>query len=132
MRIFEIKAYDQVGLVKFGMERMIVREILGDFKEFKKTKASINTTDDFTDCHVFYNKKNLCEAIEIFNEAKALIDGTDLLKLSYEDFKELLLKYDSDLKISDDSLISKKIGVSVYTPNFSVESILVFSKEYFV
>jgi len=131
MRIFEIKAYDQVGLVKFGMERKRVREILGDFKEFKKTKYSINTTDDFADCHVFYNKENLCEAIEIFKEAKVLIDGTDLFKLSYEDFKRLLLKYDSDLKITDDSITSKKIGVSVYAPDFNVESILVFSKEYF-
>lgn len=131
MRIFEIKAYDQVGLVKFGMERKRVREILGDFKEFKKTKYSTNTTDDFSDCHVFYNKENLCDAVEIFNEAKVLIDGTDLFKLTYEDFKGLLLKYDNDLKITDDSLTSNKIGVSVYAPEFNVESILVFSKEYF-
>ena len=50
----------EVNGVKFGMHRNEVRAILGEAREFKKSKFSKNTTDDFGYCHVFYDTDNQC------------------------------------------------------------------------
>ena len=56
-----------VGKVEFGMPRTEVRQIFGEFSEFRKSELSKNTADAFSFCHVYYDNNNCCEAIEIFD-----------------------------------------------------------------
>ena len=54
MSKFVINSLKSVGNIKFGESREEVRKEYGDFKEFKKSKYSKNTTDDFKSFHVYY------------------------------------------------------------------------------
>ena len=68
-----------VNGIKFGMSRKEVREIIGRiYFEFKKTKFSKTTSDNFEICHVFYNTQDEFEAIEIFDEVYVTIEGKQI------------------------------------------------------
>lgn len=116
-----------VNEVKFGMKRDEVREIFGKAREFKKSKFSKNTTDDFGFCHVYYNQDDKCEAIEIFAEVEVFIDekkvfseGLEILKSMFSDFEE-----------DDSGFISKRYSIGIYAPHKKVESILLGCEGYY-
>ena len=77
----------EINGVKFGMPRSEVRTVLGGkYKEFKKSKFSKNTTDDFGICHVLYNKDDKCEAVEVFRECEVSVNGKLVFPLRLECF----------------------------------------------
>lgn len=131
MEKFIIKPYEQVGKMKFGMKREEVRSLLGEFKEFRKTKSSINTTDSFGNYHIFYDKNDIFEAIEIFEEDQVVFENKNILEMTLEEAKSFLKQSDDNLVVTNDSIVSNTIGLSIYAPNDEIESILVFSKDYF-
>lgn len=47
MKILKVIPLAEVNGVKFGMKRCDVRKIFGNATEFKKSKFSKTTTDDF-------------------------------------------------------------------------------------
>ncbi len=116
----------EVNGVKFGMNRAEVRQILGEAKEFKKSKYSVNTTDDFGFCHVFYDENDKCEAIEIF-DAEVVVDNILVFPSNIENAKKMF----KDLEKKDDSYISVKSSVGIYAPNNNVESILFGAEGYY-
>ncbi len=122
--------YDGIGKVHFGNNREIVRDNLGSYKEFRKTKFSTNTTDDFGFCHAFYTKDNTLEAIEFFPEAQLLYKDKALFSFSLSEIKTFFA--DNGIKEDDCGARFPKYGVSVYAPNGDkIESIMIYSKSYF-
>ena len=107
--------------VKFGMPRSEVRTVLGGkYKEFKKSKFSKNTTDDFGICHVLYNKDDKCEAVEVFRECEVSVNGKLVFPLDISSVKKQV----NDLEEDTGSYISKKLSIGIYAPGGTPESIL--------
>ena len=128
MMQFRIVPSESVGKVLFGAERNEVRSILNGFKgEFKKSKFSKTTTDDFGYCHVFYNKDNQCNAVEFFEECELLYKGKDLFKISVLELKKLF----PDIKEEYGSYISVMASIGVVFNGDAVESILIGCKDYY-
>ena len=64
---WEIKPLISVGPIKFGMSRKDLHDLFEEkCKEFKKTKYSKNTTDDYGRFHVYYTQDDLVDAVDIF------------------------------------------------------------------
>lgn len=110
----------EVNGITFGMKRAEVRKTWGEAREFKKSKFSKITTDDFGFCHVFYNTNDECEAVEIFEDVEVVIDGRivfpgeiDAEKAEIEGFIE-----------EDGSWINTQKSIGIYAPDKNMESIL--------
>lgn len=110
----------EVGGVKFGMKRADVRKILGEATEFKKSKFSKNTTDDFGFCHVFYNTNDECEAIEIFDDIEVTVEGQVVFPTSIDSAKKVLKNLIKD----EVGYTDKEQSVGIYAPSSRMESIL--------
>ena len=66
---FDITIGKSVGKIEFGAPREHVRDVMGlPFTEFKKNEFSVNTTDDYGFCHVYYSADNACTAVEFFEK----------------------------------------------------------------
>lgn len=116
-----------VGAVEFGMKRTEVRSIFGKATEFKKSKFSKTTTDDFGFCHVFYNTKDECEAIEIFNDVEVEIDGIVVFPTNIERLSAIC----ADLMKDDSGYISVGCSIGIYAPDGAMESILFATRGYY-
>lgn len=120
MNILKAIPLSEVNGVRFGMKRNEVRNIFGEAKEFKKSKFSKTTTDDFGFCHVFYNLNDECEAIEIFDESEVQINGKTIFPKGVDILKSML----TDLEEDENGFISKSQSIGIYAPNDKMESIL--------
>ena len=128
----EIKPYERVGTIKFGSNRETVRKDNGNFKEFRKSRFSKNSTDDFSSFHVFYSEDDRVEAVEFFRESNLYFHDIQLFTQSYGDLKTRLNALDSNNTEDESGIIYKSLGLSVYSPDGKqVESILVFEKGYY-
>ena len=128
----EIKPYERVGTIKFGSNRETVRKANGNFKEFRKSRFSKNSTDDFSSFHVFYSEDDRVEAVEFFRESNLYFHDIQLFTQSYGDLKTRLNALDSNNTEDESGIIYKTLGFSVYSPDGKqVESILVFEKGYY-
>jgi hypothetical protein len=120
------------GQIKLDSARDEVRKTLGTFKEFKKTKYSKNTTDDFSFCHVFFDEQNKVEAVEFFDSAEFLYKEKNLFSLLFSELKSFLKSNSIDFQEDDSGLRSDTIGLSVYSPDkVKIETILVYEKGYY-
>ena len=120
MKILKVIPLSEVNGVKFGMKRDEVRNILGNATEFKKSKFSKTTTDDFGFCHVFYNQNDECEAIEIFDESEVQIENVTVFPAEINKLKEMLMDFEDD----NCGFICKSKSIGVYAPEGRMESIL--------
>lgn len=129
MNTWVVKPLKSVNDIEFGMKREQVRNIFGDkYREFNKTKFSNNTTDDFYYYHVFYNEKDECEAVEIFEDISVIING---LKV-FPNEVSVLTSIASDFTEENGSYISKSMSIGVYAPNGKIESILFGVDGYYI
>ena len=126
VKTINVVPLEKVGDVSFGMTRDEVRNIFGDASEFNKSSLSKNTTDDFGFCHVFYNDDK-CEAVEIFNTAKVMLDDTSVFDSDVNTIRDLF----PDAEESPDGFISKGMSVGVYAPDNQIQSILFGCKGYY-
>ena len=120
-----------VGNIEFGMLRDQVRNLLGECREFKKSKFSSYTTDDFGYCHVYYTEDNRCEAVEIFNEVIVRIDNQVIFPLNFLSTCQILKELDGEVQIEKEYCTSIKQSIGVYAPEGKAESILFGSKGYY-
>ena len=128
---FEICLNTSVNGIPFGSERAAVRGALGSkFEEFKKSKFSKNTTDDFGICHVFYSPDNRFDAIEIFPEATISV-GSNVIPLTCPALIEWVKRMDPEAVEDSDGIVSKKFSIGVYAPNQVFESILFGKQGYY-
>ena len=77
---------------------------------------------------MFYNDKNECEAIEIFEIGEITINGECINKDDIKAYTMLL----ADIEIENDSYISKEKSVGIYAPNGKIESVLFAVEKYYI
>ncbi len=128
MNSFDVIPLVEVGGVKFGMKREEVRKIFGNAREFKKTRFSRNTTDDFGFCHVFYNGNDECEAIEFFNGSELTMHGFVIMPSSIGELQKII----TDLHEEDGCLISSSLSIGITISSNEIESILFGCSDYYV
>lgn len=128
---FEICLAKSVNGIPFGSARTKVRDALGNnFEEFKKSKYSKNTTDDFGTCHVFYSSNDTMDAIEIFPEVTVYVNSTEI-SFEYPALIKWVRNLDPEAEEDSDGIVSKKFSIGVYAPYQQVESILFGKQEYY-
>ena len=128
---YEIELMKSVCGVNFGSTRDTVHSKLGpDFKEFKKTKFSKNTSDAYSFCHIYYTQDNKLEAVEFFPGAEISVAGM-VLPWDYNAIKTWILNIDPKAKITQEEVTSAANGISMYAPDAEIESILFATSEYF-
>lgn len=120
------KPNTEVNGVKFGTLRSEVRKVFEQAAEFKKTKYSRNTTDDFGFCHVFYDEEDRCEAFEIFN-CEVQVDDTVIFPGTIKTAKIVLGTFVEECG----SWINKEKSIGIYAPNGNIESILFGKSGYY-
>lgn len=126
MRKITVIPLTQIGDIKIGMCRDEVRKILGEAHEFKKSKFSKNTTDDFGWCHIFFDENNKCEAVEIF-DAKVYVNNICVFPATELQLKEVF----ADLTQDEYGYISAQYSVGVSAPDGIPESILFGANNYY-
>lgn len=132
MSKFVIIPYNKVGDISFQSTRESVRKLLGEYKEFKKTKSSEKTTDDFKFCHVYYDKDSKVEAVEFFDENEVVYDGRNLFSMSYNELLQFIKEKKLDYKKNGPGVIIESLGISTYIPDKRrIESILVYRRGYY-
>lgn len=115
---------ENAGKIQFGMTRDALRQAMGaDFTEFRKSRFSKNTSDDYKFLHVFYNEQNKCVAVEVFKECEITIAGT-VIPWDAREFGKWLLQQDNTAEISESEAISKKLSIGMSAMENHVESIL--------
>ena len=118
----------KVNDIEFGMERSEVRKKFAvPAREFKKSKYSKRTTDDFGNCHVYYDGNDKCEAVEIFDEVAVYVDDKKIFPVTVEEVKKII----PDLVEEEDSYISEKLSIGIYAPDDKMESILIGCEGYY-
>lgn len=118
----------KVNDIEFGMERAEVRKKFSvPEREFKKSKFSKRTTDDFGSCHVYYDENDRCEAVEIFDDVEVYMDGKKVFPITVQEIIELI----PDLVKEEDSLISQNASIGIYAPGDKMESILIGCEGYY-
>lgn len=128
---FNIIPKKSVNGLLFNTNRENVRNKLGDYREFKKTKFSKNTSDIFKGCHVYYDEYDKFVAIEIFKESTVKINGKKIFPGNFNSVVNALNELDSSLEITDDSCTSKSLSISVYAPGKKIMSITCGKAKYF-
>ncbi|MCI6186363.1 MAG: hypothetical protein MR739_04200 [Spirochaetia bacterium] len=123
-----VKLCESFSNIVFGTSRDVVRKTINcDYKEFKKSKYSKNTTDDYGKFHVYYDEQNLLSAVEVFNGEEVLLDGKDLFKLSLNELKQLF----PDAEVDTCGFISRKSSIGVFAQDNQIETILIGRKDYY-
>lgn len=116
--------------IRFSESRRDIRAKIGDFKEFKKSRLSKNTTDDFGNYHAFYNQENTLEAVEFF-EGEVYLNDKMLFPNTSEGLLAILTDIDRQAYRTEDSVVSKKFGISAYAPDGKLETLLIHRPGYF-
>ena len=137
---FEIKPLKGVGAIEFGMTPLEVRNRLGgEFKSFKRSSMAAFPCDYFQSVGIFayYRASGELEALEFASPAQPVLEGANLLSMSFSAAKAFLSSRDSALENKGDSAIAHAVGVSVYAstakknPMTPCESVLVFAPGYY-
>lgn len=128
MAVFFITPFEKVGHIAFGEDRSAVRNELGEFREFRKTRLSKNTTDAFGGCHVFYDSENKVEAVELFRPEIAIYNHKNIFLFTPEQIIKLF--DDSVANLSDSTLSLPSYGIEIGLEDGDIDSIFVHAKNY--
>lgn len=120
--------YESLGNIKFGECRDSVRRTLPNYKEFKKNRFSKNTTDDYTEFHIFYNVENKVEAIEVFHNIEIDYKGINIANATVTELVAMLK--DSKQSKEEDSINFPTYGLTIAIDKDKIESILFYNKGY--
>lgn len=128
MEKWELIPNVSVGKIRFGMTRDELHNLFeAKYTEFKKSKFSKNTTDDYGSFHVFYTPDNLVEAVEFFEDAELELDGQVIFPINIEDIEGAIPGIEKEG--SSFTHIEKSIGIKAEANQ--AESILVGAKGYY-
>ena len=118
-----------VNNLEFGIERSNVREILGKPKRiFKKTDNSVNTTDAYSDYHVYYTTDDKLEAIEFIGDNISISMNSHLIYPGTLNEARNLLP---DLDEYFGFYISKAGSIGLCVEEDRVTSVLAGCKDYY-
>lgn len=128
MEKWELIPNVSVGKIRFGMKRDEVHSLFETkCTEFKKSKFSKNTADDYGMFHVFYTPDNLVEAVEFFEGVELKLNEKVIFPINTKDIESAI----PGIEKEDNSFthIEKSIGIEAEANK--AESILVGAKEYY-
>ena len=137
---FDIRSYEGVGSIRFGMTPGEVRAALGmEFKNFRRSGTETYPCDYYTglQCFVYYDDKHgLVDAVEFAEPAQPTLNGLHLLGLPFADMITRIREFDADVVVENDGFTSLPLGVGGYAPNqdepeLPSESIIVFVRGYY-
>ena len=139
VKLFPIKSYKGVGQLKLGMKRERIRSLLGKFTSFMKAPTDKIPTDAFDDdgIHIYYQKPDKCEAIELFQPASPTFRGRRLIGRPYKEVKHWIVTIDPNLREDGAGFVSETLGFGVYSssavkePENPIESVIVFRRGYY-
>lgn len=128
MEKWELKPLVSVGEIKFGMNRSDVHKLFEEkCTEYKKSKYSKNTTDDYGRFHIFYTTDNKVDAVEFFEGIELVMNGNVIFPVEVSEIDRLLPEIEKEG--NSFTHIEKSIGIE--TDSKKTESILVGSKGYY-
>lgn len=114
----------KVGSLSFGLSRDDVRHIFSNYSEFRKSPMSVNSTDDLGFCHVYYDKDNKVEAVELLPGCEAEIGGRVVFPGTINNAIAVLGEFED----KDGCIINVEKSVGITAQKNIIESIL-FGKE---
>ena len=115
-----------VGEARFGMSRAEIRNLFGEYSEFRKSQKSKSTTDDFGFCHVYYDENDCCEAVELF-DAEVLVEGKTVFPSSVQ----ILMESFPNAIEESGCYTDQGLSVGFCAPDGNAESILFGKKGYY-
>lgn len=128
MSSWEIKPTISVNGIAFGDTRQNVRKSINlDYKEFKKTSLSANTTDNYGFCHFFYDKNDCFVAVEFFDGIELTIDNKHIFPGKLSEIQSAV----DDLEYDGYGYISKNKSIGISANGSEIESILFGKKDYY-
>jgi len=123
-----------VGEIKLGMPIEQVKKIVPNCEEYQKSKESKHPTlacDDLN-IHIFFGKNGKCEGIEAHENSNISYKGHHFFKKSLKDNITFLQKLDPEIVETDDSWISKKLGIALWVEvEEDLNTVMVFVKGYY-
>lgn len=126
--------YVKVNEIMFGMTSLeISRVIKKEPRKFRKSLDDLYETDDYGSFFVYYDDEGKCEAVEYNEDSFLELFDIPFFLINYQSLKEKLLKFDKNIVILEDCLLSNKYEFSIYIPDMSnliIESVLFFTKDY--
>jgi hypothetical protein len=138
---FDVRSYEGVGPIRFGMSPVEVRENLGmEFENFRRNASDVHPTDYFKrlQCFVYYGDSDgLVEAVEFAEPAAPTFNGLNMLGLPYEDLIVRMHEFDRDIAMEIDGFSSFRLGIGGWAPHCKEEpelpcdSIIVFARGYY-
>jgi hypothetical protein len=137
---FDIRSYEGVGPIRFGMTPSKVRAALGmEFENFRRGGPETYPCDYYKglQCFVYYDDKHgLVDAVEFAEPAQPTLNGLNLLGLPFADMITRIRELDADVAVENDGFTSLHLGVGGYAPNqdepeLPSETIIVFVRDYY-
>lgn len=125
---YEIMPFVGVGSIQFNTSREIIRKNLGSCTEFRKSKFSRNTTDNFGNFHVYYSTENKVDAVEFFRGTEVFFKNLNIFDLNKDTVISLF--DDSQVENEENILNFVSYGVEVVLDECEITSILVHKKGY--
>lgn len=123
-----LKPLISIGNIKFGMDREEVHRLFDEkCQDFKKSKFSQNTADDYGKFHVFYTSENTVKAVEIFEDIEVELDGEIVFPIKTCQIEKVL----AGITAEDGSYTSVEKSIGIYAPEEEAESILAASEGYY-
>lgn len=125
---WEVNPLVSVGIIKFGMSRDAVHGLFEEkCKEFKKSKFSKNTSDDYGMFHIYYTPDDMVEAVEFFEGIELTLNGKVIFPIKTSDIESAIpgIKKDGNSYTH----IEKSIGIEAEATK--AESILIGDKGYY-
>jgi hypothetical protein len=134
-----ISPYVGVGKIEFGMTKENVTEIINSkLKRCQELTFGPGYKETYEFCHIYYDKKGHCEAIEFFEPANPLFFGERLMSQPFSQVRQLIKDSDELIRVDETGLTSFKFGIGVYVPfwdddeeDTQVEGVIVFKKGYY-
>lgn len=94
-------------------------------------KRDDNDVDDYGTFHAYFENGKLC-AVEFFEPSEVYFVNNQLIGMDFEECKNLILKYDKDLRVEDEvGFTSAKLQIGVYAPCEIIETVLVAKEGYY-
>ena len=122
-----------VGPLRFGMNRLEVRALLGaNVSTFKKTPWSLTDTDAYNDLgfHLYYDRADRLECVEAWGPSCIVYEDMPLVNGTTQETLEGLAKLGL-IHGYDDGYLFDTAGFALYAPGDKVEAVTVYRDGYY-
>lgn len=131
----EIVPYESVGLIRFGMSSLEVRQ---ELRGHALTREEAGT-DSFVDLgiRIHYGANGGAEAVEMCKPAQPTFEGRPLLGVASGVLEAWFGGLDDRIKLEHSGFTSSEFGIRAYAasarrhPNAAVEVVTVFARDFF-